>query len=202
MAEKAYKEYAFTPVGRVSFPHIFEAKVNDNNGKLQWSLVLAFPKTPEMIAELKKLKGVMEKVAKKNFGEAVDLTTLRMKTFKDGDKPNQNGVVREEWKGYYLLNLACNAEGMNAMRPGVVGPNKETLTDATQFYPGCWAKAQVCVASFQHKIGGRGVTLYLANIQKTRDDAPLAGGPRAEDVFDVVATENDGGVAAGDEDLF
>jgi hypothetical protein len=44
------------------------------------------------------------------------------------------------------------------------------------------------VSPFVHKVGGRGVTIYLAGIQKLADDTTFSSRPRAEDEFDAVAT--------------
>lgn len=195
MANKVYREFIKTPVGRLSFPALFE-KTETPNGKLCYSATLAFPKDEATKTSLRAIKAAMENVARKNFGETINIKTLKFKAFKDGNVPNTQGVVRDEWKDCYVLTVQTNN------RPGLVGPDGKTyITDPDELYAGCWVRAHLVVCPFNHPVGGRGVTLFLNNLQKIKDDAPFAGGPRAEDVFDAVASEGDGGVPVADDDV-
>lgn len=126
------------------------------------------------------------KVARANFGPEVDLKTLKLTKFRDGDKTKDSGKIDENEKGYIVVRSSTKD------RPDCLRANKERITDPSELYPGCWVRAVVSIAPFMKP--QRGVTAYLNGIQKLADDTTFSSRPRAEDEFDDVAAET--GVAA------
>ena len=72
-----------------------------------------------------------------------------------------------------------------------------------EFYPGCWARVSTNAYAYEQK-GNKGVAFGLINIQKLRDDDPLAGSAvKAESDFEPVAgSSEDPDAYSGDDDVF
>jgi len=193
-----------TPAFRLSYPALFEAvAVLGDETKKKFSATMLFPK--KTVAE--SLKGAkhaastwlpydnlmglwqeVQKVARGNFGPDVDFKTLKLPKFRDGDKPKQNGKIDDNEKGYIVLRASSET------RPDCLRQDKTRITDPNELFPGCWVRAVLSIAPFTHKIGGRGVTMYLNGIQKLADDTTFSSRPRAEDEFDAVGS-GEGAVA-------
>jgi hypothetical protein len=58
------------------------------------------------------------------------------------------------------------------------------------FFSGCYARASL-VAFAYDKMGNKGVSFALQNIQKTRDGEPFSGRKKAEDEFDAIEDGSD-----------
>jgi hypothetical protein len=200
-----------TPAFRLSYPAIFEAvAVMGDETKKKFGITMLFPKKTTADA-LKAGKhpastwlpidncagfwAEILKVARGNFGPDVDLKTLKLTKFRDGDKPKDSGKVSDEEKGYIVVRSSSKD------RPQAMRQDKTYITDPSELYPGCWCRAVLTVAPFLKPT--RGVTIYLAGVQKLAEDTPYSSRPRAEDEFDAVATEGQeangsGAVVEGD----
>lgn len=203
-----------TPAFRLSYPALFEpVPVLDNPNKKQYIITMLFPKksTAEALKAAKHpasswmpfdnclgFYNEVCKIARANFGPEVDLKTLKLTKFRDGDKPKAvSGRIDDNEKGYIVVRAAS---GDKQPRPDCIRQDKTRITDPSELYPGCWVRALLSVSPFIHKIGGRGVTVYLAGVQKLADDLPFSSRPRAEDEFDAVATEPAETVVPAEED--
>jgi hypothetical protein len=207
MNDKQIRSTYTTAAFRLSYPALFEpVAVMGNEAKKKYSATMLFPKK-SLVATLTAQKhpaatwmpqdncaGLYQevvKIARANFGPDVDLKTLKLTKFRDGDKPKEtSGKVDENEKGYIVLRASSDT------RPDVLRGDKTRIADAAEVYPGCWVRAVLTVAPFVHKVGGRGVTIYLAGIQKLADDTTFSSRPRAEDEFDAVATGEGAGPAS------
>ena len=186
-----------TPAFRLSYPALFEAvAVMGDETKKKFSVTMLFPKK-STVDRLKAAKhpastwmptdncaGFYQeivKVARANFGPDVDLKSLKLTKFRDGDKPKDSGKIEENDKGYIV------ARASSATRPDCLRSDKTRITDPTELYPGCWVRAVVTIAIFTKP--SRGVTIYLAGVQKLADDSTFSSRPRAEDEFDAVAAD-------------
>jgi len=198
MDNKQVRSTYTTAAFRLSYPALFEpVAVMGNEAKKKYSVTMLFPKK-SLVAQLVAQKhpaatwmptdncaGFYQevvKIARANFGPDVDLKSLKLTKFRDGDKPKDSGKVDENEKGYIVLRASSDT------RPDVLRGDKTRIADAAEVYPGCWVRAVLTVSPFVHKVGGRGVTIYLAGIQKLADDTTFSSRPRAEDEFDAVAT--------------
>jgi hypothetical protein len=209
MAEKVVRTTYTTPAFRLSYPALFEPReVMGNATKKQYQATMLFPKA-ETVAALKNagnkvthlmakddLRGMYEeilKVARANFGPQVDLKTLKLTKFRDGDQPReQSGKVDDNEKGYIVVKTST---GEKNGRPQVLRADKTPIVDPGEAYAGCWCRAVLTIAPF-HK-PNRGVTIYLVGIQKLADDAAFSSRPRAEDVFDAVGAEGEEAAGSG-----
>lgn len=184
-----------TPAFRLSYPSLFEAK-ETLNGDLKFSVNMLFPKegiANKLKAEkhpastwisndnLKALYQEVVRVARANFGPDVDLKTLKMPIFRDGDMANSKGRIEENEKGFFVLRSTSKE------KPKCIRQDKTVITDPSEMYPGAWVRAIITIAPFtkpQH-----GVTMYLQGVQKLADDVTFSGRPRVEDAFDEIVSD-------------
>lgn len=200
-----------TSAFRLSYPSLFvPVAVMGDETKKKYNATMLFPKksTAEALKAAKHPASTwmpvdncqafyMEivKVARANFGPDVDLKTLKITKFRDGDKAKEgSGKVDDNEKGYIVVRTSSSAEN----RPDVLRQDKTRITDPGEVYPGCWVRAVVTIAPFLKP--QRGVTIYLAGIQKLADDTTFSSRPRAEDEFDAVASEGADNTGAGTVD--
>lgn len=213
---KQVRETYVTSAFRLSYPALFEAvAVMGDETKKKFGATMLFPK--KSLVESLTASGhpaakymakdncaafyqTVCKVARANFGPEVDLKSLKITKFRDGDKAKESGKIEENEKGYIVARTSSNEKN----KPQCVDQAKKPITDAGELYPGCWVRAVLTVAPFTKPT--RGVTVYLAGIQKLADDTTFSSRPRAEDEFDAVAVEavdptGPGGVEVKEDEL-
>lgn len=178
-----------TPEFRVSYPSVFKPKLNDLNGKQEYSLQALFPKG----ADLTKLKALCQAACEKKWGKEPAKWPANLRTpFRDqGDRAKTNDQGKRVLPAGYeegakYLNLKSER------KPGVVDQNVQPIIDETQFYAGCYAQATIQAFAYDQK-GNRGVSFGLQNIQKTRDGQPFGNVTKAEDDFAPVSASAEGG---------
>lgn len=153
-----------TPEFRVSFPAVFKPQDFGNQDK--YGLVMLFPKG----ADLSVLKQAAERVAKEKWPEGLP---AGLKTpFHDQGKKQYAGYE----PGATYINVRSNR------RPDIIDEDFQPIADPSDFYAGCWAIATVTAAAYDSN-GAKGVTFYLNNLKKTRDDQRLDGGKSALEDF-------------------
>lgn len=147
------KTRVMTPKFRVSFPAVFEPKLNTLNGKNEYSVVMMFDKNDKTVmAGLSELYDVATSVAVEKFGENLP-ANLRM-PFRDGDADRP-----EYYKGYVWVT------SRSTIRPGVVDQQCTLVTpDSPEFYAGCYCKATVQLFAYD-AMGNKGVSMGLQNLQ-------------------------------------
>ena len=199
-----------TPAFRLSYPALFtpQPTLNDKPGApdVKYSITMNFPKSTTAAAlksakhpasnwmptdDLKAFYGEIVKCAKANFGPDVDLNSLKLVKFRNGDAPKTNGSVDENAKGFVVIRSSSKE------MPKCLRQDKTVITmeNAGEIYAGCWARAILTIAPFVKP--ERGVTVYLAGVQKLADDGAFSSRPRVEDEFDAVAAEGASNDAAG-----
>lgn len=103
--------------------------------------------------------------------------------FQDGDDTDLDKYPENE--GHYLLN--CRSK----KKVGLVDIDRQPILDASEVYSGCWA--YLSVTSFAYDNESKGVSFFLNNIMKARDDESFGGGSSTpdEDFAEVEVDEND-----------
>jgi hypothetical protein len=192
-----------TPYFRVSWPNVFKPKKNTLNNKDEYSLTALFPKG----ADLSQIQAAMKSVCAEKWGNdptkwpknlrnpLKDQATLTLKE-KGTDQP-----LIDKKTGKPILQAGCEEGAMfinlkSEQRPGLVDSQVQPILDQADFYPGCWARASLSVFAYD-QAGNKGVSFGLMNIQKVKEDEPLAGRTKPEQDFAPIATENTSG-GAGD----
>lgn len=198
MAQVKERIKIITPEFRVSFPAVFEArKVNQNdpNEKPKFSVMMLFrtaeseasKKLGEKVVKIDEIKEAVRKVLFNKFGEAWrqevekrkgDGTPLIRLPFKDGNAPE-----KRDKDGFGPGVIYCSATSLQ--RPGLIDAQKKEILNASEFYGGCYARAELN-PFFYSVLGNQGVSLGLQNLQKIRDGEPFSGKSKAEDAFDAI----------------
>lgn len=173
---KAQSGNIVTPIARVSFPYIFRPQMPSEDNDLKkpkYSAALLFPAD----ADLTLLKEAAKKALEDKWGtDSTKWPDNLRSPFRDQSEKTVEGYT----PGCKFITISSEH------KPGLVGADGNHITDETLFYPGAWAWATVHAFAYDKK-GNKGVAFGLDNIQKIRDDAPLAGKPRAESEFAAVA---------------
>lgn len=166
-----------TPEFRVSFPAVFEAKLNQLSGNNEYSIQMIFDKSADLTA----LKKMAQLAAKEKWGD--NLPAKLRSPFRNGDEYNDTADnPRQELEGKIFVN--CKSK----QRPGLVDGSLNAIIDQNEFYGGCYARATVRPYAYDQK-GNRGVAFGLLNIQKLRDGEPFSGKLKAEDDFSPITVE-------------
>lgn len=184
-----------TPEGRVSFPSVFEPSEYGDTPK--YELTLIFPKG-EDLSVFKKARdaAAFEKWGKnppKGLKNPFKRVANKMDTYGEEFDPECEFIVFR-----------------STNRPGIVDAAVEPIMDQSEFYAGCWARVSTNAFAWEFRnkktnaVMSRGVSFGLNNIQKVREDDPLAGNRvKAENDFEPVAgSSGDPGAYDGDDDIF
>jgi hypothetical protein len=188
-----------TPIGRLSFPHLFEPQAfkgdeGDDKGKKKYSCTLLWPKKKEKEL-LKPVRVAIKNAAKERWGDEIpeDLE----ETLFDGD----DNEDLEGYKGMRGLRMAT----LN--QPGVIDEDKNEILESSKIYGGCYARASVVFKAWEMGKPGKkgyraGVTCYLQNVQFAGKGERFGGGSNAEDDFDVIENEDSDSDSGDDDDDF
>jgi len=176
-----------TPEGRVSFPKVFEK--SDYSGKFE--LTLVFPKG----TDLSMLKALATKAVREKWSNKIP-AGLKSPFRKCGEKPETYGEQFDPDDIFIGFRSSTR-------QPGIVDASVQPIIEQSEFYPGCWARVSTNAYAYDKK-GNKGVAFGLINIQKVRDDDPLAASAvRAEDDFDPLEGSSEDPAAFGtDDDIF
>lgn len=172
-----------TPVFRVSFPALFEAKAYDG-GEPKFGLSAVWDPSKFTDKEKDQYRAIL-----------AELDKVSMATFKTAWKDLPANVKRGIRDGAEKADLEGYGPGKrfasitSKMMPGVVDSDGKTAIgtahgNADAIYPGCYARATVTVYAYNNK--GKGVALGLQNIQKVADGDRLdSRTDAAEDFADM-----------------
>lgn len=183
-------ENVMTPEFRVSYPNLLEPRLNDLNGKMEFSLVALFPKG----ADLSSLKGAAQAAIVEKWGADKTKWPKNLRSpFRDQGEKESEGYEA----GAIFINMKSN------QRPGVVDANVKPIIDPSQVYAGCYGRATVRAFAYDQK-GNRGVSFGLQNFQKTRDGESLSGRMKPEQEFEPIASSADAseGAVESPDDIF
>ena len=175
-----------TPVGRLSYPHLFERQPAMNPGEEgKYAAAIIF----EEGTDLSELKDAIGQAAKDKFGAEkatkwIKNGKLRLPLREDGED-----------KGYPENSVFFNAR--TSYEPQVISRyidpetgSPRVITNPGEMYPGCDVKFSVTPYGYD-VAGNKGVALGLNAVLKYGDNARLDGRRAAESVFggDILAPE-------------
>ena len=86
-------------------------------------------------------------------------------SFQDGDDTDLEKYPENE--GHMLLNTRSKK------KVGLVDTDRQPILDASEIYSGCWA--YISATSFAYDNESKGVSFFLNNIMKARDDESFGG---------------------------
>lgn len=199
MSEKRKGITLVTPKFRVSYPKVFKPEFNKLSKRDEYSVVALFPKGEK----LEELRAAALEVGKAMFGDNPKKWPKNFKSpFKDQgerEKENDDGTTFLP-DGYVKGNPMLQMKSKN--KPGLVDKAKAPIEDESEFYAGCWARANVYVSAYEIEGGvNRGVSISLNHLQKVAEGDPFSGRPKAEEVFSAIEDdEPTAAVGAEEED--
>ena len=167
---------SLSPIGRVSYPNLWEPRCAPGSDKAQYSVTLLFEKG----TDLSEMKEAANKAAKEKWGSK--MPKKFESPFKDG-----NEKEGEEYQDMIYINFKAS----DRHPPGVVGPNAKKIDEKSgTLYPGCYGRVSYSVYAWEY-MGKAGVSFGLRGFQVTGDGDPFDSREDAEKVFDAVATSAD-----------
>ena len=171
-----------TPVGRVSFPELFEPTQFKGQGDFKFRVTLIFEPNAPGLEQLR--KDVLEN-AKAKWPAGIPKNW--QDPFIDGDS-----LDKPECAGKVVVRFTANDD----RPPGILNADKSPITkESGLLYSGCYARLSYNCFSYDH--GKVGTSCGMNNVQKTGDGDALDGRTMAEDDFDAVELTS---VNASDDD--
>lgn len=153
----------------------------DEDGVFRTSILI--PKKDKVLVE--QIKDAIEEA--KEYGETAKWggkipRNLKI-AFQDGDDTDLDKYPENE--GHYLVNARSKK------KVGLVDSDRQPILDPSEIYSGCWA--YVSITSFAYNNESKGVSFFLNNIMKARDDEPFGGGGSTpdEDFADIEVEDDD-----------
>lgn len=180
----AVTDSVLTPEFRVSFPDVFTPNTF-GGGDPKYQLTMLVPKEDK--AFIDKLKGLVGAAIKEQWPNKDKRPELQL-PFQDGDSKEYDG-----YEGHIAVRTSSK------YRPGIVNARRDEIIDESEFYGGCYARAQI--NAYTWEFGGKsGVSFGLQNVQKLRDGDPFGNRANAAAAFDdgYVAPEGFDDADAGD----
>ena len=182
MAANTYSEAIKTPEFRGSFVHLVEPEKFDD-GKEGYGLTMVLPKDDPFWTKLQK---AIDATAKTRFGSVPKAFN---NPIKDGDEPNKKGVVRDEWAGCFHAKLKTSKFNLGT---DLCDIDLEKITERSAIYSGAYYRAKLTVGVWDHPQNGKGASLYLDTVQKTKDGEAFGKtSSAAGDFADSVRDEDD-----------
>ena len=168
-----------TGKARGSYVNVFRPRINDMNGKEEYSMSLLIPKSDEKT--ITKINAAVKEAAAKKFGDKVPATFRH--PLRDGDEERPED---EAYKGHYFLNVKSQ------QKPGIVDKNRQEVIDSADFISGDYCRVSMNCYAYDVS-GNRGAAFGLGNVQVLAKGEPLTSQARAEDDFDDWDDEDDWG---------
>lgn len=146
---------------RFSYVNVFRKSDLDN----KYSVVLLIPKDDKKTLnavrkaiETAKKEGIADKWKGK---EPRDLWN----PLRDGD--DEKADEHPEYAGMYFLKAKSDS------KPIILDEYKDEILDETEFYSGCWGRANISFFAFDNNT--KGISVGLNALQKKRDDEAFGG---------------------------
>lgn len=193
-----------TPKFRVSYPHLFKAQSPKPGDKPKYSVTMLLPKnanltgstlaTDDVPAREISIKEVIRNAKIAEFGPDKANWPELDSPVVDGDDPDHIG--KDGYKGHWIIKATSNEDA----KPGLVDAEGLPITQTSDFYPGCYARAYVYAYVWfypnREKPMKKGVGFIVDHVQKLADGKAFGGKKPVEQVFGPVGT----GSADDDDD--
>lgn len=180
-----------TPIGVLSFPHLFEPRPPAPGAEPRYSAVLIFDEKAQQTPEWQALREAVKEAAVEKWGAKLP-KGLRW--------PFRDGAEKEGYAGYTAGSKFISI--WSKQKPGLVDPNTNDILVPGDVWAGQLARASL--NPFAYDNVNRGVGLGMNNLQICKMDMPrLDGRKAAAEEFGAVngADEDEGGGAGASDDL-
>lgn len=163
-----------TGLVRFCYEHVFEPAAMNEGDTPKYSICILIPKKDT--ATIDKIKKAIESA--KQLGKSIIAdkngkipATIKI-PLRDGDEERGDDPAFE---GMYFINANSNR------KPNIVDRDLQAILDRDEFYSGCWGRASINF--YAYNVSSKGIAAGLNNLQKLKDDEPLAGGSTPEEDF-------------------
>lgn len=179
-----------TPEFRLSHPHLFTPQSPKPADKKKFSGTMLFEKGVKLIGlapDRKTPRTIQEVITSAKvitFGTKDKWPAELLSPVNDGDAVKY--AKKEGYKGHWVIKATSSED----QRPGIVGPDGKELKEASQIYPGCYARAFVFAYVWEY-MGKQGVGFILDHVQKLRDGPSFGGKRPIDQVFGPIGTESE-----------
>lgn len=178
-----------TPPFRVSYPHLFKPQAPKPTDKPKYSVTMLYPKGEKLIGqapggEPRSIQEAIKNAKLAAFGPKENWPEDLESPVNDGDDPKYAG--KEGYKGHWVIKATTGED----QRPGVVGPDAVPITEPSEIYPGCYARAYVYAYRWEY-MNKQGIGFILDHVQKLKDGKSFGGKKPVEQVFGAVDIDED-----------
>ena len=172
-----------TPYATLSFQNIFTPRPRVESGPPVYSCSLIFDPAQQKSPQYKALQDACIQAARKEFGDNVNLKSIKMPFRDAGEK---------SYDGYHAGHTYISPWSKN--KPGVVDVNRQDILLPEEIWSGQLVRANLTPFAWNHSGSGKGVSFGLNHIQIIQSEGRqrLDGRPTAKSAFD------DGEIAATD----
>lgn len=180
--KKEFRPNVMTPTFTASYPALLAPKMNNLNGKMEYSVVAVFdPGT-----DLKSLSAEVRAAVVEKWGADKSKwpTTLKTPIRKCEEKAKNGEIPRPMQAGGFFISLKTEKP------PGVIDERKVPITNPDHIYGGCKLRATVRAWAYD-KGGNVGVSFFLCNVQRVGAGERLGGRPSPESEFEAVENAGD-----------
>lgn len=177
MTKRVYGSRITTPIGRISYPFIFEkATPLDPSKEPKYEVTLYIPKNEDLSI----LRSAIETCGRDAFGTKwPGQDRLKHPTIRCGDEENMKKPGHPA-AGHWIIRARTNS------KPMIVDGARKEIVHKDSVYGGCHGRLNVTPASY-NMAGSWGVALLLNAVQKTGEGEKFSGSQlAAEDAFSVV----------------
>lgn len=169
--KKDPRKRVVTPECTISFPRLYTAEPGPQGGDPKYSAAFVF----DPGADVSALRTALNIAGIEKFGEEEFRNLVKNNpAFKTPFRTDVAG------KGYPEGSMFFNCTSKN--RPGVVGPDRQEISDPSVVYAGCRVKALVTAYGYNNV--AKGVSFGLEGVQFLRDGQRLDGHVDVSEVFD------------------
>lgn len=159
-----------TPNFVASYPKLFKAELNEQSGKMEYSVVALFKKGEDLTA-LKEAAAAC--IVEKHGADKTKWPKNLKSPFRDQSEREKEGKLPAGHEaGAIFITMKSQS------KPGVVDGNVQPIIDDAEVYAGCTMRATVR-PYYYDKNGNKGVAFGLQNVQKVGDGTPLGGAKAA-----------------------
>jgi hypothetical protein len=195
MADK--RQSIKTPEFRGNFVYLAKARKttgDDGKEKEAYEISIVLPKnTPSTKAFIAECKKMILACYIAKHGQPKD-GKLRMKHYpiKDGDETEV-----DTFQGCYVIGAKSN------FRPSCIDAHGDEISTTDDLYSGAWYKCKISAWGWNNPKSGKGISINLESVIKTRDDKKIGGGSNAADDFadDISEGGSDGDGGDADDDI-
>lgn len=178
-----------TPKFRVSYPHVFKPQAAKPGDDLKYSITMLFPKDKDLMGQTvdgkpRSIKEVLKNAKVATFGSKENWPEDLISPVTDGDNPKF--ADKEGYKGHWIIKASSNED----QKPGLVDNENIPITEVSDFYPGCYARAYIFAYTWEY-MGKQGVSFILDHVQKLADGKSFGGKKPVEQVFSPISSEED-----------